>query len=81
VGYRPKKWPDYALEVLDNCRLLSEHIRVVSRKAQVANIEGDHKKVGVYLADIREANAQIDELLAGAKTGQYKRFEYKREEV
>lgn len=71
MGYRPRKWPDYALGALESSRKLAKHVKATVRAAQKANIEGNRDMVMVLLADIREANAQIDELLAGAYHGEY----------
>jgi hypothetical protein len=71
VATKPRKWPTYALEVLEQCRLLSRQIKNSTREAQIANSRGERQMVSVHLADIRETNARIDELLAGARMGDY----------
>jgi hypothetical protein len=70
--YRPKKWPDYALDAYKQNRKLHARIKQAIREAQIAATEGNRDMVIILLADIREDVTLADELLAGAYLGEYK---------
>jgi hypothetical protein len=73
MATRPRALSNKAIWALEDSRALLSQVKEAIREAQEQNIQGDKLKVGIHLGDIREACAMVDELLAGAYRGEYRK--------
>ncbi len=71
MGYKPKKWPSYALESLENSLALTQRIDKASREAQEALVTNNPMLVVLDLSDIRQYAQQIRESLVRSRAGDY----------
>jgi len=71
MGYKPKKWPTYALEALENSLALTQRIDKASREAQTAITQNNPLLAVLALSDIRQHTQSIRESLVRARAGDY----------
>lgn len=73
MSHRPKKWPSYALGVLENTTALLLEIERLTRAAQTSTADRNPMITMILLGDIRERAQRGRELLGQARTGNYER--------
>lgn len=71
MGYKPKKWPTYALESLEDSLALTQRIDKASREAQEALVKNNPMLALLALSDIRQYTQQIRESLVRSRAGDY----------
>lgn len=71
MGYKPKKWPSYALEALEDSVAVTLRIESLCREAQQAIVAGEKLEAMLIHSDIRVKAAQIRENIIRAKSGEY----------
>ncbi len=68
---RPKKWPSYALGVLEEIRFKCKEIERISSRAQEIELDNKNLHTLKALSDLRVLGMQIDNLCLQAYTGIY----------
>jgi hypothetical protein len=68
---KPKRWPNYALDALEEIRQQFRETQRLTRQAQEAVLEGKQLEAIVLLGDIRDRASQGVSLTVQAYTGDY----------
>lgn len=71
MATRPKKWPSYALEALENTQAILSEIDALARKAQTASADGDRMAAVIIGSDIRQRAQRASLILSQAYMGTY----------
>jgi hypothetical protein len=71
MGYKPRKWPNYALWALEDCKARLIGIEADARAIQEAARDGDRLQAIIIAGDIRKAATEAKTILTRAKEGQY----------
>ena len=71
MGYKPAKWPSYALEALENTLSLLRDIEKETAEAQQAVVNGDKLTAVIVMSAIRTASMKAHSTLVEAKAGKY----------
>lgn len=67
----PKRWPNYALDALEDIQMQFKEMQRLTRQAQEAVLEGRQLEAIVLLGDIRERAVRGVSLTIQAYTGTY----------
>lgn len=68
---RPKKWPSYTLEALEDIQAHAKTQQRLTRQAQEAVLDGKQLEAILLLGDIRDKAAEVVSLTVQAYTGAY----------
>lgn len=71
MASKPKKWPSYALEALENTQAIQSNIVDVARQAQEAMDKGHYLRATILLGDIRDAASRATIILTRSRAGDY----------
>lgn len=71
MGYKPAKWPTYALRALETALLRLKEIDKLSAHAQKALVDGRQGDAVIALGDVRIESMLIYTSLVEAKNGTY----------
>lgn len=69
---KPKKWPDYALNSLENAVYGLKQVDELARQIQEAHVNGDSHRVLICAGDIRSTALDAKHGLLQARIGEYK---------
>lgn len=70
---RPKKWPSYALESLENTLALLKDFDRELKRAQELMADGEHERAQIAMSDARASALKCVEHLVRARAGKYER--------
>jgi hypothetical protein len=73
MGYKPAKWPSYALGALEDALSIMRDIERETERAQQAAADGKPLEAVMLMSNIRTKSMTAHSTLIQAKSGEYKR--------
>lgn len=75
MGYKPRKWPTYAIDALEDALSLLEDIERDMKRVEAAGKAGDKVELANAGTDVRVKAVKAHSTLIQGKTGDYRRME------